>query len=199
MKKSRIETADTRKRILATATRMFMENGLAETGIASIMSAAGLTQGGFYRHFSSKEQLIAEANGAANDRMFALFDAATSGKPAAEALDIVVGMYLDQLQDTGREVLCPLPSLGTELRRSDKLVRDTALTGYERLLRLFAELVGRTGAADPEGLAEAIVTTMVGAVLLARLAVGRDAGRNVLCNARRVIRSFLASSAPAGA
>lgn len=195
MKKSKIETVNTRKRILSAATKMFMANGLAETGIASIMSAVGLTQGGFYRHFSSKEQLIAEANIAANDRMFDRFTEAANGKSAAEALDIVVTLYLDQLEEQGCDVMCPLPSLGTELRLSNKLVRDAALTGYQRLVQFLAVLTCQTGAADPAKLADAIVATMVGAVMLARLAISQEAARAILANAKRVIQSTLLSSA----
>jgi len=60
-KKSKTETAQTRKRIIDVAAKAFKSNGIEATGVAEIMSAAGLTHGGFYRHFESKEQLIAEA------------------------------------------------------------------------------------------------------------------------------------------
>ena len=83
MKKSRQETEESRKRILSAATRMFLADGLAQTGIASIMQAAGLTQGGFYRHFRSKEQLIVEASKAANEHMFAAFAQAVAGRAHA--------------------------------------------------------------------------------------------------------------------
>ncbi|MRW87525.1 TetR family transcriptional regulator [Pseudoduganella sp. FT26W] len=188
MKKSKIETLDTRRRIVRTATRMFLANGLAETGIASIMSAVGLTQGGFYRHFKSKEHLIAEANIAANDRMFDYFSAAVDGKNPSEALDLVVALYLDQVGSTGAEDMCPLPNLGSELRRSDKLVRDAAMTGYQRLVEFFAALAIELGAAEPSKLAEAIVATMVGAVMLAKLAVTPEAARVILGNARRTVQ-----------
>ena len=197
MKKSKIETVDTRKRILSAATRLFLANGLAETGIASIMSAAGLTQGGFYRHFRSKEQLIAEANIAANDQMVDYFDAAVRGKPAAEALHIAVSLYLEQAQLRGGEALCPLPNLGSELRRADPRVRDAAMAGYQRLAQFFAMLTEQAGLAEPARLADAIVATMVGAVMLARLAVSRDAAQAILLNARQTILSML-PGAPAG-
>jgi len=196
MKKSKIETVDTRKRILSAATRLFLANGLAETGIASIMSAAGLTQGGFYRHFRSKEQLIAEANIAANDQMVDYFGAAVRGKSAAEALPIAVNLYLDQLQLRGGEGLCPLPSLGSELRRADPRVRAAAMAGYQRLVQFFAVLTEQAGLAEPARLADAIVATMVGAVMLARLAVSRESAQAILLNARQTILSML-PTAPA--
>ena len=62
MRRSRLETEETRKRILSTASRLFLERGLAAVGTREVMAGAGLTPGGFYRHFASKEHLIAEAN-----------------------------------------------------------------------------------------------------------------------------------------
>ena len=61
MKKSKAETAETRKRIIEVAAQTFKNHGIHATGVAEIMSTVGLTHGGFYRHFESKEQLIAAA------------------------------------------------------------------------------------------------------------------------------------------
>src|SRR5258708_20159581 len=61
MRKSRQETAETRERIVHNAAHEFGQHGIAETGLADVMSAAGLTHGGFYKHFDSKDQLVAEA------------------------------------------------------------------------------------------------------------------------------------------
>ncbi|MHC5544384.1 TetR/AcrR family transcriptional regulator, partial [Singulisphaera rosea] len=61
MKKSREETAETRRRILEVAAQEFRRKGILGTGLAEIMAAAGLSHGGFYRHFASKDQLVAEA------------------------------------------------------------------------------------------------------------------------------------------
>ena len=61
MRKSKVETADTRRRIVEVAAREFRIHGIQATGLNNVMSPLGLTQGGFYRHFSSKDQLIAEA------------------------------------------------------------------------------------------------------------------------------------------
>jgi TetR/AcrR family transcriptional repressor of nem operon len=196
MKKSRSETVDTRKRILSAAGRLFLQHGVAETGIASIMAAAGLTQGGFYRHFRSKEQLVAEANMAANERVFGQIVAAVDGKPAAEALDTAVTMYLSQLERQECEGMCPLPNLGSELRRADPAVRQAAMAGYQRLVHFFSALGQRAGAPDPDKLAGAIVTTMVGAVMLARLAAGPESARSILLNARLAIQAMIPGTRP---
>jgi len=61
MKKSKLETAETRRRIVKAAAAEFRRNGIHATGLCELMAAAGLTHGGFYRHFDSKDQLVAEA------------------------------------------------------------------------------------------------------------------------------------------
>ncbi|HEV3259824.1 MAG TPA: TetR family transcriptional regulator, partial [Gemmataceae bacterium] len=61
MRKSREEAAQTRKRIVTAASEEFRKNGIVATGLNDLMSAAGLTHGGFYKHFASKDQLVAEA------------------------------------------------------------------------------------------------------------------------------------------
>src|SRR5467141_5158069 len=62
MRKSRIEAAKTRERIVTAAAAEFRQHGIVATGLADLMKAAGLTHGGFYRHFDSKDQLVAEAS-----------------------------------------------------------------------------------------------------------------------------------------
>lgn len=197
MKRSKIDTADTRKRIVSTASRLFLEKGLAETGIANIMAAAGLTQGGFYRHFDSKDQLIAEANSAANDQMFDYYAVAVAGKPPREALDTVVRLYLHQSQGAP-EWMCPLPNLGSELRNSDKQVRTGAMDGYQRLVFFFATLTAELGVPEPVHVADAIVATMVGAVMLSRLADNPAIAQSILDNTQLAVAALLhpASEAP---
>ena len=69
MRKSKQEAAATRQRIINAAAEEFRKNGIAGTGLAELMAAAGLTHGGFYRHFDSKDQIIAEACGAAGESL----------------------------------------------------------------------------------------------------------------------------------
>src|ERR1700722_12643480 len=76
MKKSKAETAITRKRIVQVAAQEFRRKGIQQTGVADVMAAAGLTQGGFYRHFASKDQLVAEACAASMSDLVQAADAA---------------------------------------------------------------------------------------------------------------------------
>ncbi len=195
MKKSRQDTEESRKRILSAATRMFLADGLAETGIASIMQAAGLTQGGFYRHFRSKEQLVVEASKAANEHMFAAFAQAVAGRSPQQALVLAIDMYLDQLSRQDCDGMCPLPNLGSELRRADALVRGAAMAGHQRLVQFYQSLARQAGAIDPAELGAALVTAMVGAVMLARVAVNAQAQAAILANCRKTLYAMLPAAA----
>jgi TetR/AcrR family transcriptional regulator, transcriptional repressor for nem operon len=191
MRRSRSEAAETRERIVSTASKMFLEKGLEAVGMRDIMSAAGLTPGGFYRHFESKDQLIAEANSAAFDRLFAMFEMQTAGMPAAEALDRIVWLYLNQTQVEGNNFRCPLATIGAELSHCEPQVRAIAFDGYQRVVRLVADLLTTLGRDGALAIASSAVSMMAGAVTLANIAPDKAAASAVLSNAHAAIRSIL--------
>jgi len=191
MKKSQVETAATRRKIIATASQLFMEKGLGDTGIADVMAAAGLTQGGFYRHFASKEQLIAEANREANEQLFRFYDAAIVGQSPWAAMEIIVSLYLYQSHEGGTGKLCPLANLGSELYHANDDIRAVAMQGYRRITEAFAHLTGQMGLADHVSISDAIVSTIVGAVTLSRLSVDEATSKNILENAQATVRTLL--------
>src|SRR5258708_38759124 len=93
MKKSKKEAAETRQRIVKTASAEFRRNGINGTGLSDLMSAAGLTHGGFYRHFDSKDQLVAESCAAAVDSMVESLTSALSRKTKRSGLEAGSGDY----------------------------------------------------------------------------------------------------------
>jgi TetR/AcrR family transcriptional repressor of nem operon len=194
MKKSKFETAETRKRIVAMASKVFLENGLAATGIADIMKEAGLTQGGFYRHFVSKEQLIAEASEEAFNRINEMLGQAIAGMGPKEALDTIVRIYLHQRQGTGPLCLCPLASLVSELPHADDQVKAIVNIGYQRMVGYLGGLIQQMNIAEPLAVADAVVSTMLGAVTIARLAMTETSAETILGNAQRTITLLLDSS-----
>jgi TetR/AcrR family transcriptional repressor of nem operon len=187
MRKSRAETAETRKRIIATSANVFLRQGIAATGVADLMVAAGLTAGGFYRHFESKEQLVAEANALAFQELFAMFDTAVAGKAPQEALQIIVHRYLYQLHAEPVVYLCPLANLTTELQHADEIVKGVASEGYAALVKLIAAHLMRMDVVDYVGTAESIVATIVGAVSLSRLTLEASAAKAILANAEQTV------------
>lgn len=192
MKRSKIETAETRKRIVATASRLFLEQGLAATGIAEIMAAVGLTQGGFYRHFETKEQLIAEASEVAFEQIFKMIEAEVEGLSPRDTLDTMVHIYLYQRQRKSAEFLCPLAHLGSELPHAEGQVRAIVDIGHQRMVTYVAALLQKLNIVDDVGVANAIVATMLGAVTISRLS---DASSSpVLANAQDTVNLILKSA-----
>jgi len=166
MRKSRQETSETRQRIVEAASVEFRKNGIGGTGLSGLMTAAGLTHGGFYRHFQSKDQVVAEACGAAIGGLVSeLEEVADNG-----GFDAIVGQYLSAHHRDALEQSCPYAALGSELVRSNDQVRAIATQGLERVIGVLAAQ-SKSGNSESER-ARALVAmcTMMGALTLSRMA-----------------------------
>src|SRR5260370_19305647 len=126
MRKSREEAAATRERIVDAAGRKFRQNGIAENGLNDLMQAAGLTHGGFYKHFESKDQVVREPVRRSFEQTLANMESSAEGKTPETALSTLVTKYLSANHSDCVGDACPLSSLGTHLRRADKNIGDTA-------------------------------------------------------------------------
>src|SRR5258707_2789841 len=107
MKKSKLETAETRRRIVSTAAVEFRRNGIHATGLSDVMAAAGLTHGGFYRHFDSKDPLVAEACAAAMEATFETTEALARHCAGNDALEAIVTEYFFTDTQDHRSAGCP--------------------------------------------------------------------------------------------
>jgi TetR/AcrR family transcriptional repressor of nem operon len=188
MRKSREEAARTRGRIVLTAAKLFLEKGVSGVGMRDIMAAARLTQGAFYRHFASKEQLIAEANATAFDRLHEMFVCETRGMSPAKSVERIVALYLGQSRGMKQPYLCPLAMLGTELSHGDPQVRAVAIHGYQLLVQLIADQLGPMAKREALAKASGILSTLVGAVTLAQIAPDTATANAILSNARALIK-----------
>jgi TetR/AcrR family transcriptional repressor of nem operon len=188
MRRSRSEAAATRTRIVSTASKLFLNKGLAAVGMRDIMGAADLTQGGFYRHFESKDQLIAEATGEAAGRALAALRKQIVGESKAKALETIVTIYLGQSQNRKKTSLCPIAMIGAELSHCDERARNVATLGYKGLVQLVSEYLPHQSEPERIRRASGIVSTMAGAVMLANIAPDRGIARSILTNAKTTIR-----------
>ena len=187
MRKSRSETAESRARIVANASRLFLTEGISSVGTREIMSASGIAQGGFYRHFGSKEQLLEEAYHEVLDNLFTMFEERTAGMAAREALKTVVELYLSQSPTLSEVGLCPLAMLGSELKHTSETIRSVALLGYERFVGLLERYLTRMKKPHPRALATAISSALVGAVTLASISPRKAAAQQILKSAREYV------------
>ena len=165
-----------------------MDKGLGTVGMRDIMAEASLAPGGFYRHFQSRDQLVAVASGAAFDRAYAILEGATLGKSPAEAVERIVSVYLGQTRVEGKPYLCPLAMLGAELTHADPQVRAIAVAGYQRIVQLIANHLTDQTRRGALNTASGIVSTLVGAVTLAEIASDSAMARSILRNAKVLIK-----------
>ena len=176
MRKSREEAAETRKRIVRAAACKFREKGIGATGLADLMKAAGLTHGGFYKHFASKDELVAEATAEAVD---AAIDEWLTGSPTIAA---TVGAYLSTGHRDDRASGCPLAAVGSELSRSSKKVREAAAEGFVRLVEFLAR---KADTVDARRRAVAAAATMIGALTMSRVVTDQGLSAEILREAQR--------------
>lgn len=155
-------------RIVDAAARAIRRSGYDGTAVADIMKEAGLTHGGFYAHFASREAMLAAAADRAGAESLATLARVAAAAPPREALHALLEAYLSKAHADGAESGCPLAAVGSEMSRQSPEVRRAAT----RRIKEFIDLVARQAPdwGQPGAHEHALVTiaTMVGALVLAR-------------------------------
>lgn len=184
MRKSKTAAAETRLQIVGIAANEFRLNGITATGIVPLMSKAGLTQGGFYKHFASKDQLVAEACTVALEGLVERFKADSAAGGARGFMAIVDG-YLSAGHREDREQGCPLAAMGSELVRTSEETRQAAAQGFDDLVEVMAQSLSRLGAEGARSQAIFALAAMVGAVTMSRMMSDEAAAATVLNEVKR--------------
>ena len=177
MRKSKKEAAQTREAIVDAAADHIGQTGIAGASLADMMAAAGLTHGGFYRHFRNKEHLVAEALSAAGCKITATI----RRKMAMGGLDAVIDSYLSISHRNSPTPICLFAALGSEVARSDD---ETKVAATEVLERLLVTLADDAPESDARGDAIVGLSTMIGAMILARIASDPAVSAEILKRAR---------------
>jgi TetR/AcrR family transcriptional repressor of nem operon len=184
----------TRERVLTEAAKAIRAEGPHRVAVSGVMAKAGLTHGGFYAHFASKDDLVA----AAIDTMFgeakARFARDTAKSGGAEAagdsgrpqdrLTRYIDFYLSAAHRDARTTGCPLPALAADLPRLAQASRERYGEGVAALTQLLAEALAALDRPDAPALATSALAEMVGALSLAR-AVADPAQSDAILNASR--------------
>jgi TetR/AcrR family transcriptional repressor of nem operon len=184
VRKSKAETAVTRELIVQTASREFRRNGISETGLDDIMHSAGLTHGGFYRHFDSKDKLLLESVQQALERLFASIDAIIGSQSHGGALESLVEAYLTPHRRDDYERACPLAALASELPRANSETRIVASAAVDRFIATIQRLIDDLPSRDARARATGIFATMVGGMVLSRLTDSPTTSNRTLKDAR---------------
>jgi TetR/AcrR family transcriptional repressor of nem operon len=168
MKKSRAETAETRKKIIDAASRLFRRDGIHATGLAEVMSEAGLTHGGFYRHFNSKEQLVTEAFCAGSDGLYHTVEAVVGNKTGKRAVKAIIDNYLTPRHKDNPGAGCAFASMGAELGRADDNTRAAVSEDFLRLVDAIAKHMPEKKPSAARADALFTLSAMVGALTMSR-------------------------------
>jgi TetR/AcrR family transcriptional repressor of nem operon len=180
---SQADKAASHERIVKTASRRIRRDGVDSLGVAELMNEAGLTHGGFYRHFDSRDELVAEAIDAAvaqgSERIHAA--AQLGGQPALTA---IIDGYLSRLHRDKPETGCAVAALPTDIARTNARARAAYSRQVRRYIDLLAEL---TPGCDPDE-GHLILAALVGALVLARAVDDRGLSDEILDNVARALR-----------
>lgn len=159
MKVSREQMSDNRGRILAQAARLFREKGFDLVSVAEVMKAAGLTHGGFYGHFASKDELIFQVIGQVfSDQQGAV----------ARGFDAFLSTYLSTAHRDAPGEGCPTAAFASDARHQAVDARTAMSDGTRMQLCNLAEAFEKQGVEDPRGTAVGSWSAAVGALILAR-------------------------------
>ena len=167
MKVSREQMAENRERILDTAAKLFRERGFDGIGVADLMKSAGLTHGGFYGHFASKEDLIAQASAHALAHAQKQWEDYAARQPE-EPLAKLQAAYLSKGHRDHPGAGCLLAALGAEAARQPVPVRQAVTEGVRAMADLMASLMPGRNKAAKQQKALAAYASLVGAQVLAR-------------------------------
>ena len=158
----------THERIVETAARAIRRSGYGGTGVAEIMKEAGLTHGGFYAHFDSREGMLAEAADRAGADTVAFLTGVAAAAPPKQELDAMLGAYLSKEHVESAETGCAVAALGSEMPRQAPKVRRAATHRIKEMIDLVARQLPDWGRPGAHERALVTVATALGALILAR-------------------------------
>ncbi|KWR91868.1 TetR family transcriptional regulator [Cupriavidus sp. IDO] len=158
------QKAETHRHIVKAASTQFRKHGVNGIGVAQLMKSAGMTHGGFYAHFESKDALIAEAIDAAFDQTMDFLEEATAAAPPRQRKEAIVHAYVSKKHRDNPGAGCAIAALGTDVSRLDAKTRRRFEARVNSLIELIA------GGEDEASRKDAVVTlaAMVGGIVLAR-------------------------------
>ncbi len=180
------QKARTHSDILRSASDLIRARGIGAASVANVMGRLGLTVGGFYAHFASKDALVIEAlEGVMTESWQALIER-HSKKTADQKIGAIVDAYLSAAHRDTEAVGCPMPAIVSELPAQEAPVRKSFRAALMRNVRMFRDA---TGLEEDDALAG--VALMVGTLVLARATRGSETSDRLLATGRRAARRML--------
>ncbi|ULK97437.1 TetR/AcrR family transcriptional regulator [Bradyrhizobium sp. I71] len=171
---------ETHDRIVKKASVRLREKGAHGIGVADLMKEAGLTHGGFYAHFDSREALVIEAFGYAMDRSMEHWRKLTGEAAPEKRLALVAESYLSTLHRDNPGHGCSIPALGAEIARESPKTRKAFAGKLDQMIEMMTDYVPNMPRKAARKQAIATLATMAGTMLLARIAGSNELSDEVL-------------------
>ncbi|UPJ66578.1 TetR/AcrR family transcriptional regulator [Bradyrhizobium sp. 191] len=171
---------ETHDRIVKKASVRLREKGAHGIGVADLMKEAGLTHGGFYAHFDSREALVIEAFGYAMDRSMEYWRKLTGEAAPEKRLALVAESYLSTLHRDNPGHGCSIPALGAEIARESPKTRKAFAGKLDQMIEMMTDYIPNMPRKAARKQAIATLATLAGTMLLARIAGSNELSDEVL-------------------
>ena len=197
MRYSKEHKQETHARIVKKASVRLREKGAHGIGVADLMKEAGLTHGGFYAHFDSREALVIEAFGYAMDRATERWRTLAAETPVEKRLSTIVDSYVSTMHrdDPGRG--CAVPTLGAEIARESAKTRKAFSGKLEQLIEVMAEQIPHVPRKVARKQAMGMMATMMGALVMSRVAGNGELSDEILAAGREAAMARAEAAKPA--
>ena len=187
MRYSKEHKTQTHARIVKRASVKLREKGAHGIGVADLMKEAGLTHGGFYAHFDSRDALVIEAFTHAMDRSTEHWRKQTEATPAEKRLSTIVNSYLSTLHRDNPGQGCAVPTLGAEIARESTKTRRAFAVRMQQMIEMLAKQFHGVPPKTARKQAMAAMATMMGSLVMARIAGGSELSDDILKSGRDAI------------
>jgi TetR/AcrR family transcriptional regulator, transcriptional repressor for nem operon len=194
MRYSKEHKQETHARIVKKASVRLREKGAHGIGVADLMKEAGLTHGGFYAHFDSREALVIEAFAYAMDRSTERWRKVAEETPPEKRLATIVETYLTAVHRDDPGHGCAVPTLGAEIARESPKTRKAFAAKLEQMIDMMADQVLDVPRKTARKQAVAALATMIGTLVLSRIAGNGEFSDEILAAGREAVVSRAAAA-----
>jgi TetR/AcrR family transcriptional repressor of nem operon len=187
MRYSREHKLETHARIVKKASVRLREKGAHGIGVADLMKEAGLTHGGFYAHFDSREALVIEAFADAMERSTERWRKLAAATPPEKRLAAIVNSYLTTIHRDDPGHGCAVPTLGAEIARESPKTRKAFAAKLEQMIDMLADQIPELPRKAARKQAMAAIATMMGTLVLSRIAGSGEFSDEILGAGREAV------------
>jgi TetR/AcrR family transcriptional regulator, transcriptional repressor for nem operon len=196
MRYSKEHKQETHARIVRKAAVRLREKGAHGIGVADLMKEAGLTHGGFYAHFDSREALVIEAFSYAMDRGTARWRKVVAEMPPEKRLATIIDGYLTSIHRDDPGNGCAIPTLGAEIARESPKTRKAFALKLEQMIDMMADQILDVPRKTARKQAMATLATMMGTIVMSRISGNGELSEEILGAGREAVLGRAASAKP---